>query len=67
MFREFLQHLAQSSPVAVVVAVLAAMLFGGFLATRVTKLARLPNVTAYILAGVALGPYALNLVPKGFL
>ena len=36
------------------------MLFSGFLMTRLTKLARLPNVTAYIL----IGPYVLNLVPQ---
>ena len=40
------------------------MLFSGFLMTRLTKLARLPNVTAYILSGVLLGPYVLNLVPQ---
>ena len=32
--------------------------------TRLTKLARLPNVTAYILAGILIGPYVLNLVPQ---
>ena len=40
------------------------MLFSGFLMTRLTKLARLPNVTAYILAGILIGPYVLNLVPQ---
>ena len=42
----------------------ALMLFSGFLMTRLTKLARLPNVTAYILAGILIGPYVLNLVPQ---
>ena len=32
--------------------------------TRLTKLARLPNVTGYILAGILIGPYVLNLVPQ---
>ncbi len=45
---------------------LALMLLGGFFMTRLTKLAKLPNVTAYILTGILLGPYVLNLVPKQF-
>ena len=40
------------------------MLFSGFAMTRLTKLARLPNVTGYILAGILIGPYVLNLVPQ---
>ena len=39
------------------------MLIGGFLMTRITKRLKLPNVTAYILAGIILGPFCLNLVP----
>lgn len=35
---------------------LAIMLMVGFLLTRLTKPLRLPNVTAYILAGILLGP-----------
>ena len=31
--------------------------------TRITKRMRLPNVTAYILAGILLGPYCLGVVP----
>ena len=42
----------------------AVMLFSGFLLTRITKLLRLPNVTAYIVAGILIGPYCLNLVPQ---
>lgn len=49
---------------AQVVLSLAVMLFAGFLMTRLTKLARLPNVTGYILAGVLIGPYMLNLIPE---
>ena len=40
------------------------MLFSGFLMTRITKRLRLPSVTAYILAGILIGPYALRLVPE---
>ena len=41
------------------------MLICGFAVTRITKRLRLPNVTAYIVAGILIGPYCLNLVPKG--
>ena len=51
-------------PVASVIISVALMLFSGFLMTRLTKLLRLPNVTAYILAGILLGPYCLDLVPQ---
>ncbi|MFA5486309.1 MAG: cation:proton antiporter [Bacilli bacterium] len=37
---------------------LAIMLLIGFLFTRLTKLVKLPNVTAYIMTGVLLGPVA---------
>lgn len=40
------------------------MLFFGFAMTRVTKLMRLPNVTAYIIAGIIIGPYCLNIIPQ---
>ncbi|MBO4407562.1 MAG: cation:proton antiporter [Clostridia bacterium] len=46
---------------------LAVMLFFGFLAIRVTKILRLPNVTAYILTGILLGPYLLGLASEGFM
>jgi Kef-type K+ transport system membrane component KefB len=39
------------------------MLLFGFLFTRITKLLKLPNVTAYIVAGIVIGPYCLNLIP----
>ena len=53
-----------TQPVASVIISVALMLFAGFLMTRLTKLLRLPNVTAYILAGILLGPYCLDLVPQ---
>lgn len=55
---------AISSTSAQVILSLAVMLFSGFLMTRLTKLAHLPNVTGYILAGVLIGPCVLNLVPE---
>lgn len=48
---------------AVVILSVAFMIFGGFAMTRLTKLAKLPNVTAYIAAGIILGPFCLDLVP----
>ena len=53
-----------SSPVAGVIISIALMLFVGFLMTRITKKLRLPNVTAYILTGILMGPFALNLIPS---
>lgn len=40
----------------------ACAMFGGLLMTRLTRLVRLPNVTAYLIAGVVIGPYVLNLL-----
>lgn len=42
---------------------LSIILFAGFLITRITKKLRLPNVTGYILSGVLIGPYVLDLIP----
>lgn len=39
------------------------ILFSGFLFTRITKFFRLPNVSGYIIAGVLIGPHALNIIP----
>lgn len=55
---------AISSTSAQVILSLAVMLFSGFLMTRLTKLAHLPNVTGYILAGVLIGPCVLDLIPE---
>ena len=63
MFREIYHKLQQSSPVATIIISVAFMLFFGFLMTRITKKLRLPNVTAYIITGVLMGPYCLDLIP----
>ena len=39
------------------------MMMCGFLMTRITKRLKLPNVTAYIIAGIIIGPFCFNLVP----
>ncbi|ETP71529.1 Kef-type K+ transport system, membrane component [Lachnospiraceae bacterium JC7] len=54
-------------PVAVVIIALSLMLATGFLMTRITKRLHLPNVTAYIVGGILIGPYVLNLVPDRIL
>lgn len=56
--------IAGSSSVASVVISIAFMLFFGFAMTRITKLLKLPNVTAYIITGILLGPFCLNVVPS---
>ena len=53
----------EENSVAAVIISIAFMLFVGFAMTRITKRLRLPNVTAYILTGILLGPYVLNLIP----
>ncbi|MDD3920509.1 MAG: cation:proton antiporter [Eubacteriales bacterium] len=41
----------------------AAAMLAGLLLTRVVKLVHLPNVTGYLIAGLLIGPYCLNLIP----
>jgi hypothetical protein len=62
MFDSIYQILQKSSPVSDIIIPVALMLFSGFVMTRVTKRLYLPNVTAYILAGILIGPYCLDLV-----
>ena len=40
---------------------MAAAIALGLLLTRIAKKINLPNVTAYLVAGLAVGPYCLNL------
>lgn len=51
-------------PETVTIISLALILFSGFLLTRVTKKLKLPNVTAYIVAGVLIGPSVLYIIPE---
>ena len=51
------------SPAARILVAVTILWLAGFLMSRVTKVLKLPNVTGYILAGVAIGPYALDLIP----
>ena len=62
MLTDFYNQIGPTSPTAVIIAV-AFMLAIGFAMTRLTRLVHLPSVTAYILAGVLIGPNCLKLIP----
>lgn len=64
MLNSLYQRLGEESSVAVIIISVAIMLLCGFLMTRVTKKLKLPNVTAYIVAGILIGPFCLDLVPS---
>ena len=55
------------SNAAVIIISLAITLLCGFLMTRVTKKLKLPNVTAYIVTGIIIGPFCLDLLPQTFI
>lgn len=63
MLARFIREAMDANTVATVIISIAVMLFLGFAMTRLTKLLKLPNVTAYILTGIFIGPYCLNLIP----
>ena len=67
MLKEWVLHVQNTSEVATVIISIAFMLMSGFLMTRVTKKLKLPNVTAYIVVGILMGPYCLHLIPEGFI
>ena len=46
---------------------IALMLFLGFMTTRITKLMKLPNVTAYIIIGIIIGPFCLGIIPDSII
>lgn len=64
MLNRIVQDAVATSAVASVIISIALMLFLGFLMTRLTKKLRLPNVTAYIITGILIGPYCLDLIPQ---
>lgn len=67
MLNSLYESLGESSSAAVVIISIAIMLLCGFLMTRVTKKLRLPNVTAYIVAGILIGPFCLDLIPENII
>ncbi len=56
--------LEQFNDVTISLTSISIILLAGFLVTRITKILKLPNVSGYIIAGILIGPYALNLIPK---
>lgn len=48
---------------ATILIALAIIFLVGFGLSRLTKLMRLPNVTGYIISGVLIGPFVLDLIP----
>lgn len=54
----------QFNSVAVTLISLSAMFTAGFILTRLTKMLSLPNVTGYIIAGIIVGPYFLNIITQ---
>ncbi len=64
LINNFYARLSETSNVPVVIISIAIMLLAGFLGTRITKRLKLPNVTAYILVGILLGPFCFGLVPN---
>ena len=64
MLNSLYEKLNIVSPVAIIIISISLMLMIGFLMTRITKIFKLPNVTAYIITGILIGPYCLNLIPE---
>lgn len=60
----FVDKLSTTSQITQIIVSLSIIMAVGFLMTRLTKLIKLPNVTGYILAGIIIGPFCLNLIPK---
>jgi Kef-type K+ transport system membrane component KefB len=67
MLRGLYETILPADGLTPVIVAVAIMLLAGFLMTRVTKLLRLPNVTAYVVAGIVIGPFCLDLVPQSVL
>lgn len=64
MLNALYEKLNTSAPVAIIIISISLILMLGFLMTRITKLFKLPNVTAYIITGILIGPYCMNLIPQ---
>ena len=64
LLNKFYDTLGGGNSVSVIIISIAIILISGFLTTRITKLLKLPNVTAYIVTGIIIGPFCLNLIPE---
>lgn len=58
------ESLENMGSVSMVIISIALILFLGFAMTRITKIFKLPNVTAYIIVGILLGPYCFKVIPQ---
>ena len=67
MFLSFIRTAMDMNAIASVIISVSLMLFLGFAMTRLTKRFRLPNVTAYILTGILIGPYCADLIPSAII
>ncbi len=67
MLYTFADELSKMPVASAILISIALMLFLGFALTRITKLIKLPNVTAYILAGILMGPFCFQLIPTNFI
>lgn len=56
-------YLNQLNSTTFILLSLSVILLAGFLLTRLTKPAKLPNVLGYIIAGILIGPHALKIIP----
>ena len=63
MLSRLYDKIEQTSPGATIIIAIALIMLVGFLMTRITKKLRLPNVTAYIVTGILIGPFCLDLIP----
>ena len=61
---QFYEKIGVDSTVAVEILSISIMMIAGFLMTRITKRLKLPNVTAYIISGILIGPYCIDLIPQ---
>lgn len=57
-----INFLQQFDDTTMVLITLSSMLLAGFIVTRITKKLKLPNVSGFIIAGILIGPYSLNIV-----
>ncbi len=64
MLNTLYEKLGEQSGAAVIIISVSLMLLCGFLMTRITKKLKLPNVTAYIVVGILIGPFCFDLVPQ---
>lgn len=58
-----LANMLQTNQNAIILLSIAIIWMAAFLMTRITKRLHMPNVTGYILAGILIGPYVLNIIP----